>query len=79
MTPRAQNLREVDHPQLRKLYALMDAAADATPAARTGDLFASKQGKALLLAAHDLFEVDGLYHFAQDVEHEISLLERSAA
>jgi hypothetical protein len=61
----------VINPQLGRLDRLIRAANAARPAARQGLLFASHSGKALVNAAFDLFECDGLYRLGEDVEHEL--------
>lgn len=76
MTPYQQ---EEARKQTERLTNLMNAAARAFPAAATGDLFASKQGLALINAAFDLFEVKGLYDLRADVEVEIERAERLVA
>jgi hypothetical protein len=57
--------------QLARLEALIGAARAARPSAARGMLFASRSGKALVNAAFDLFECDGLYRLGQDVDHEL--------
>ena len=57
--------------QSEKLEGLIRAAAAARGAARRGLLFASHSGHALVNAAFDLFECDGLYTLGEDVEHEL--------
>jgi hypothetical protein len=61
----------VANPQLGRLDGLIRAAIAARPAARLGLLFASHSGKALVNAAFDLFECDGLYRLGEDVDHEL--------
>lgn len=57
--------------QAEKLERLIITAQAARVAAAKRDLFASREGHALTLAAHDLFEVDGLFDLAGDVAREI--------
>jgi hypothetical protein len=61
----------VVNPQLGRLDGLIRAANAARPAARRGLLFASRSGRALVNAAFDLFECDGLYRLGEDVDHEL--------
>jgi hypothetical protein len=56
-----------------RLEALIAAAGAARSAAGCGSLFASHAGRALVNAAFDLFECDGLYDLAGDVEHELGV------
>jgi hypothetical protein len=57
--------------QAVKLDAMIAAAVSARREAERGNLFASHAGRALVNAAHDIFEVDGLYDLADDVAHVI--------
>ena len=59
------------HAQAVKLDALLRAAAAGRSAAERGRLFCSRSGLALVNAAFDLFECDGLYDLAGDVAHEL--------
>jgi len=52
--------------QLEKLDTLIAKLTAAREAAIKGELFASTAGYAAINAAHDLFEVDGLYDLAVD-------------
>lgn len=52
--------------QLEKLDTLIAKLTAAREAAIKGELFASTAGYAAVNAAHDLFEVDGLYDLAID-------------
>lgn len=63
------------HPQHNKLIGLISAAVSAGRQARTGDLFASPEGVKLLLAAYDLFEVEGLHEMAKDVDAPFGTME----
>lgn len=66
--------------QLEKLNALIRTAENARSAAASEDLFASKQGRSLILAMHDLVEVDALFDTVlADVEVEIERAESLAA
>jgi hypothetical protein len=59
------------HSQANKLQELISAATASRPAAMGGLLFCSRPGLALVSAAFDLFECDGLYDIAHDVAREI--------
>lgn len=59
--------------QAERLEGLIRAAAAARGAAGRGLLFASHSGHALVNAAFDLFECDGLYALGEDVAHELGL------
>jgi hypothetical protein len=61
------------HCQANKLQALISAATAGRAAAMQGRLFCSRPGLALVNAAFDLFECDGLYDFAGDVAREIAV------
>lgn len=52
--------------QLEKLDTLIAKLTAAREAAIKGEMFASTAGYAAVNAAHDLFEVDGLYDLAID-------------
>jgi hypothetical protein len=65
--------------QVDKLDAIIRTATAARNAASTGDLFASKQGRALVNAAFDLFECDQLYRLGEDIAHEIGMNRSEAA
>jgi hypothetical protein len=68
--------RAIEAKQSARLEALIVAADASRPAAARGALFASQAGYALVNAAFDLFECDGLYDLARDVEHELGGHER---
>ena len=57
--------------QVARLEALLDAGLLARHAARSGTLFCSTPGLALVNAAFDLFECDALYDLAADVGREV--------
>lgn len=59
--------------QLEKLDALLRAAGIARKDAMKDNLFGSYSGLALVNAAFDLFECDGLYDLAGDVRHELGI------
>jgi hypothetical protein len=61
------------HPQAAKLQALIRAATASRPVAERGLIFCSRPGLALVNAAFDLFECDGLYDITVDVAREIGL------
>jgi hypothetical protein len=65
--------RAIEAKQSIRLDALIAAAQAGRPAAARGMLFASHSGRALVNAAFDLFECDGLYALRCDVEHELGL------
>jgi len=60
------------HSQAHKLQTLISAATASRGAAMRGLLFCSRPGLALINAAFDLFECDGLYDLAGDVAREIA-------
>lgn len=61
------------HPQIDKLRRVVETALDGQDAAHRGMLFASSAGLALVEAAFQLFECDGLYDLGLDVRHELAL------
>lgn len=62
--------------QLDKLEALIAAATKALPFAARGALFDTPIGAALCNAAYDVFEVDGLYDMALDVDAPFGTLSK---
>lgn len=60
--------RERMQTKLHALASMAVAAAGAVDA--DGSVFHTKQGRALVNAAYDVFEKDDLYDFAQDLERE---------
>lgn len=65
-----RRMESLANPQAAKLAALVRAAAAGEPQAERGYLFCSRAGLALVNAAFDLFECDGLYDLACDVARE---------
>ena len=61
------------HPQSGKLDDLIRAAGAGKLAAETGLLFASRAGLALVNAAFDLFECDGLYDLADGIRRDLGV------
>lgn len=62
---------EAEHVQVGRLYAVMEAAAAATPQARQGMLFASYDGLHLLMAMYRLTDCDELSELIDQVSAEI--------
>ena len=60
-------------PQTARLADLIRTATAARPQAERGTLFCSRAGLALVNAAFELFESDGLYDLAWDVAREAGL------
>ena len=60
--------------QLQRLHALRIVLNNpqTEAAASANMLFASRAGAALVNAAFDLFECDGLYDLARDIEHGLT-------
>ena len=67
----ARRLGAIADRQTSRLDALVRSAAAARPAAICGELFSSRAGHALVNAAFDLFECEGLYALREDVAHEL--------
>ena len=61
------------HPQFGKLTDLINAANAGSIQAARGTLFCSRAGLALVNAAFELFECDGLYDLACDVAREVGV------
>lgn len=59
------------HPQSGKLDDLIRAAGTGKLAAETGLLFASRAGLALVNAAFELFECEGLYDLADGIRRDL--------
>ena len=60
-------------PQTGRLADLIRTATAARPQAERGTLFCSRAGLALVNAAFELFECDGLYDLGWDVAREAGL------
>lgn len=60
------------HPDLAQLERLIEKAIAARDAARDGQLFSTVQGQALVNAAHDLFQADGLYELSLDIAADMA-------
>jgi hypothetical protein len=67
------------HRQAEKLESLIRAAHAGRDDAARELLFCSRAGFALVNAAFDLFECDGLYDLAADVARELDIGRDSAA
>ena len=63
-------MKAVANPQASKLADLVHAATAGRAQAERGMLFCSRAGVALINAAFELFECDGLYDLACDVARE---------
>ena len=61
------------HPQSGKLDDLIRAAGAGKLAAETGLLVASRAGLALVNAAFELFECDGLYDLADGIRRDLGV------
>lgn len=59
--------------QAQRVEALIRAAVACRDAARDGRVFCRRAGLALVNAAYDLFECDGLYDLADDVRRQLHL------
>lgn len=59
-------------PDLAQLERLIEKAIAAREAVRDGQMLCTVQGQALVNAAYDLFQVDGLYDLAEDIAADMA-------
>jgi len=59
-------------PDLAQLERLIEKAIAARAAVRDGQMLCTVQGQALVNAAYDLFQVDGLYDLAEDIAADMA-------